>query len=261
MASMAPDDEQLAAVINVVTNVIGEDIVAVYHYGSAVQGGLRPASDLDVFVVSRPPLTDAHRAALVDGLLPLSGPVAAPGRPVEVTVARHASLAPWPASPVRQFQFGEWLRADFEAGFRSPAVIDPDLAPLVATLLTASTPVVGPPAAELLAPVPQQSLLAAMQASSGPLLDDLVDDTTNVLLTLCRMLFTAATGEVAPKDVAAEWVLDHLRPEAPTQLAVARDRYLHGPLDQPDHDMAEADRLAAALFDWLSRIDDPSSAR
>ncbi|MEM7341575.1 MAG: aminoglycoside adenylyltransferase family protein [Actinomycetota bacterium] len=252
---MAADDDQLAAVFRVLEAAIGDQIVAMYQYGSAVHGGLRPASDLDVFVVVGEPLEDAQRVALVAGVGAVSGlpDDAGSGRPVEVTVARRASVVPWPDTPVREFQYGEWLRAEFEAGYLSPQVVDHDLAPLVTTVLTASVPIVGPPASDLLVPVPLTALVAAMKVEASQLIDELDSDTTNVLLTLCRMLFTAATGEVAPKDVAADWVLRELEPSAGDQLIRARDIYRDGSL-AGSYDMVEVGALATDLADRIARL-------
>lgn len=136
--------------------MVDDHIMGLYHYGSGVLGGLRPASDLDVFVVVDESLEDEQRNALIRGLAEVSGSPghAGSGRPVEVTVARRASLVPWPEAPLREFQYGEWLWAEFEAGHLSPQVVDHDLAPLIAAVLTASVPIVGPDADELLVPVP-----------------------------------------------------------------------------------------------------------
>ncbi len=43
--------------------LLAESLFAIYLYGSAVDGGLGPESDLDVLVVVTQPLTSALRAA------------------------------------------------------------------------------------------------------------------------------------------------------------------------------------------------------
>lgn len=253
------DADQLADVIEVVQAVLDDRIVAMYEYGSAVHGGLRPASDLDVFVVTDGPVDDEHRLALIAGLSNVSGShhAGSAGRPVEVTIAQRESLVPWSPSPLREFQFGEWLRPDFDKGFLSPRTVDHDLAPLVATVLTASVPIVGPDARDLLVPVPQSSLTAAMQTGAVHLLDELESDTTNVLLTLCRMLFTASTGEVAPKHTAADWAMRTLRLPAPDQLILARDIYVHGQVDRNAYDMARVSALATDFAEQIARLPHP----
>lgn len=243
---MGPDDRQFTRVISVVRRTLGDSILAVYRYGSAVGGGLRPASDLDVFVVTDRAMIDAERVALVSGLGELSGAGGAGGRPVEVTVAQLSSLVPWPTAPIREFQFGEWLRADFDSGFISPQTVDHDLAALVATILTTSEPVMGPQARHLLEPVPRKSLLSAMREGVAPLLDDLTNDTTNVLLTLARMLFTAEVGSIAAKDEAAQWVIDLGVPKV-APLAQAKEIYLHGDADVPPYDLVAVRALADEL--------------
>jgi Aminoglycoside adenylyltransferase, C-terminal domain len=51
-------------------------------------------------------------------------------------------------------------------------------------------------------------------------------DTTNGLLTLARIWFTLATGEMAPKDMAADWAIARLAGDDRTILERARGMYL-----------------------------------
>src|SRR5690348_15693757 len=63
---------QLAEILALVGEVLGPDVVAVYLHGSAVLGGLRPQSDLDVLVVSSQPTTHDKKRRLVARLLTVS---------------------------------------------------------------------------------------------------------------------------------------------------------------------------------------------
>ncbi|MFE4539496.1 aminoglycoside adenylyltransferase domain-containing protein [Streptomyces scopuliridis] len=75
--------------------MLGADVIGSCLHGSAVLGGLRPHSDIDVFAVVRRPTTVRQRRVLVDGLLELSGERArhGPARPVESTVATGSVAA------------------------------------------------------------------------------------------------------------------------------------------------------------------------
>jgi streptomycin 3"-adenylyltransferase len=105
-------------------------------YGSAVHGGLRPDSDLDLLVVTDGSLSDAHRRKLTRELLRVSGRRATegPARPVELTVVVRDEVVPWRYPPLRDFQYGEWLRDDYLAGNVPQPVLDPDLAVLLTTV-------------------------------------------------------------------------------------------------------------------------------
>ena len=100
-------------------------------------------------------------------------------------------------------------------------------------------PLVGPPAADAISPVPEADLRAAMVGDLELLLDDLEPDTRNVLLTLARIWCTLATGEIRSKDEAAAWALERLPDEHRPVLAHARAAYLG----------AEADRLGRSSVD------------
>lgn len=48
-------EPQIAEVLALVGEVLGPDVLGAYLHGSAVLGGLRPRSDIDILVVSRRP--------------------------------------------------------------------------------------------------------------------------------------------------------------------------------------------------------------
>ncbi|MBE2319666.1 DUF4111 domain-containing protein [Solirubrobacter sp. CPCC 204708] len=176
----------------------------VYLFGSAVHGGLQPRSDLDVFVVARERLTDAQKRRLFEGLRAIKG------RNVEVTVVAHGRM---------EFQWGGWLPDRWEEGENH------DLPILVHKVLLASRTLHGPPPQALLEPPAPDEIRQAMLDTVEPVLLDLHEDTTNVLLTLCRIYYSLVTGDIASKGEAAAWALARFPHEA---LAKARAIYLGG---------------------------------
>ena len=165
---------------------------------------------------------------MVDGLFSLSGRSSlGPTRPVELTIVVASEIRPWRYPPRMDFQYGEWLRYDFERGDLAPGPeTNPDLAPLVAMVLLGDTALVGPPPAEAFDPVPRRDYVAAMVGGIDGLLADLDGDTRNVVLTLARIWSTLATDEIRHKDAAADWALTRLPAEHRAVLARARAVYL-----------------------------------
>jgi predicted nucleotidyltransferase len=118
--------EQVGRVAGLITEVVGAALVGAYLHGSSVLGGLRPASDVDILAITRRPLDERQRRALVAGLLPISGATEG-ARPVELTVVVQTQACPWRYPPMGDFLYGEWLRADYQTGLvPSPAPM-PDL--------------------------------------------------------------------------------------------------------------------------------------
>ena len=221
--------EQLTQVLALVDEVLGPDVVGVYLHGSAVLGGLRPHSDLDVLVVSRRATTREQKQRLVNRLLRISSPTDAPGpvRPIELTVVVESEVRPWRYPPRLDFLYGDWLRRKFEGGNLEPSgTTSPDLAVVITMALQGSQPLVGPPPREVFDPVPPDDLLRAMVAGIDGLLADLDSDTRNVVLTLARIWMTVATGAIGSKDEAATWALARLPEEHRPVLARARAVYL-----------------------------------
>jgi predicted nucleotidyltransferase len=222
------DEQQTQAVADAVAAVLGDAVVGVYLYGSAVLGGLRPDSDIDLLVVARRTLEHAERLALLSALLDLSGRRArrVPGRPVELTVVVEGSLRPWSYPAQEDFQYGEWLRDAYETGAVPAPRANPDLAVLITLASQGHVVLQGPSASHLLPVVPAADLVTASTAGVPDLLDEVESDTRNVLLTLARVWLTVATGAVRPKDEAARWAIPRLPATHRPPLVLARDAYL-----------------------------------
>ena len=211
-------------------DVLGPDAVGAYLLGSAVLGALRPESDLDLLVVSKQRTTREEKERLVERLLAVSGRRTPEGRwrRVELTIVVESELKPWRYPPRIDFQYGDWLRGEFERGNVEPwpTTSNPDLAVLVTMVLLWGVPVFGPPPEAVLDPVPHDDLVQAMVGGIDGLLGDLEPDTRNVILTLARIWSTVATGVIRSKDAAADWALTRLPEEHRAVLARARAIYL-----------------------------------
>lgn len=257
--SPAPPDAPAQAddLVRLVREVLGDDVVGAYLHGSAVLGGLRPSSDVDVLVVVRRSAAADRRAALVEGLLDISGRRArrGPARPVELTLVVQSDVRPWRYPPRSDFLYGEWLRDQYERGEVPAPEPSPDLAVLVTMVLRGDAPLYGPPPAEVLDPVPREDVLRAAVAGVPALMTDLESDTRNVLLTLARIWTTLATGVIRSKDGAADWALGQLPSGHRTVLARARAGYLGSQEESwgdllpdvrahADHVVGEIERLA-----------------
>lgn len=226
----APDKRQLDRVLTLIRQVLDTEVVGAYLFGSAVQGGLRPESDLDILVVSKRPTTPGEKELLVHGLMPMSGRITPEEtwRRVEVTIVVQSDVNPWRYPPILDFQYGDWLRTEFEQGIfePSPTPLRPDLALLIRMVVAANTALVGPLPALVFDVVPQQDVLRAMISDIDRLRDDMDSDTRNVILTLARMWSTFSTGDIRSKDAAANWALERIPAAHHPVLALARDAYL-----------------------------------
>jgi aminoglycoside 9-adenylyltransferase len=204
-------DEAFAA-LRLVEDVLGRPTLGAILSGSAVDGGLRPLSDVDLLLVVADAPDDEARRRLAAALMHVSGRSGGGGsmRPLDVTVVCHADVVPWRYPPVRAFAYGEWLRAAYVAGAGPAPGPHPDVAIALAQARAIGVALRGPAARDLLDPVPEADLRRALRDALPALLEDLRGDERNVLLTLARMWRTAATGEFVPKDVAAVWAAARL---------------------------------------------------
>ncbi|MFV0135210.1 aminoglycoside adenylyltransferase domain-containing protein [Streptomyces sp. HMX87] len=150
-----------------------------------------------------------------------------PGRrPVELIVVVQDEVRSWRHPARHVYLYGEWLRAEYERGVVPGPETDPDLTPLLTMVLRADAPLLGPPPARLLDPVPPAGLRRAIVEGVPRLMAEPEPDTRNVLLTLARVWSTLVTGDIRPKDAAADRVLPRLPAEHRAVLRRARAVYL-----------------------------------
>ncbi|MFF7456513.1 aminoglycoside adenylyltransferase family protein [Kitasatospora sp. NPDC008115] len=246
--------DQLDQTVGLVRDVLSPDLLGTYLHGSAVLGGLRAASDLDVLAVTRRTLDDRSRRALTEGLLEISG-LSPTVRPVELTVVVLSEVRPWRFPPTGDFLFGEWLRDELQDGGPPQPGPMPDLALALTVVLSGDHPLTGPPPGHLLDPVPRTDLVRASLLGLPGLLADLADDTRNVLLTLARIWTTLATGEIRSKDTAADWALARLPPDHRPVLEHARYLYLNRHYEEETWSPGLKARVRPHVDEVLARID------
>lgn len=223
------DLSQAVRVGEVVRSVLGEDLIGVYLHGSAVMGGLRPGSDIDCLAVTRRSTTDDQKRSLIDRLTRISRRGDPTVRSIELEVIVQSDVRPWRYPPRSDFKYGDWLGDEFDRGELVPmGETDPDLSLLVTAALRANHPILGPPAGEVLDPVPSADVRRAV-IDHLPLLYGWLDgDEANVTLTFARIWVTLETDRIVPKDVAADWVLERVPEEHRPVLERARIIYVEG---------------------------------
>lgn len=253
------DRRQLDGVVSMIREVLGDGVPAVYLFGSAVHGGLRAESDLDILVVLDRSIAHTERRALIEGLLSRSRTREhADRRHLEVSAVVLPQIRPWRYPPPLELQYGDWWRSAFEAGDLSPWTSpNADLAVLLTSVREDGVPLAGPPPAALLDPVPRDDLERALRDVIPELLPGIeVDDTRNSLLTLARVWFTLVTGRIGPKDVAAAWAMERLPAGAGEGLRLARAAYLGESVDRWDEPMLRDARAdAGAMLAAIDRIE------
>ena len=220
--------EEAAKALIVLQECLGQSLQAVYLHGSAVNGGLRPNSDVDLLAVSDQPLAPETGALLVDRLMQISGRhPARPGtaRCLEVMIFLQQDLAALTYPARCAFIYGEWLRDEFEAGTVPQPHTDPEYTLVLAQAAQEAISLVGPTREHLLPSVPHGDVRRAITDALPALTGNLSGDERNVLLTLARMWYTLETGKFAPKDAAAKWALARVSPQTAPVLALAQAAY------------------------------------
>lgn len=234
---------------------LGGNLLAVYLYGSFVNGGLQPRSDIDLLVVLREPLAGAERGPLVRELLAHSAYPARDGlRPLEVTCLALPDIHPWRHPARRDLQFGEWLRADLEAGRVPGPEIDPDVALLLRQARDKGIALHGPAANVLLPDVPRPDIRDAMLAMMPEVARNWRGEEKHALLTLARMWVTLQTDEIVAKDAAVACIRSQLPPEHQAVLEHAVAMYRGETEDEWQGWEAQVEACVACLASALRHL-------
>lgn len=210
---MSEVNAQINQCLQLLQDLLSDDLLGVYLYGSAVVGGLQKYSDVDLLVVSNRNTTQEEKKQLISSLLDISGIYMKDTKPpLELTIVVKSDVNPWHYPTLFDFQYGEWLRETFEGGNIAPwqSYEMPDLAIINTQVLLKSKTIFGAQANELLAPVPYRDFIIAMLHDLERLIADIQDDTRNVLLTLARIWSTVETSQIRSKPAAADWALIRL---------------------------------------------------
>jgi len=222
-------DTQIELLVDGVRDVLRDDLVGAYLHGSAVLGGFRPDSDIDVIVVSKRRTTVAEKRRLIDLLLSISGRGASlrPGRPIELDIVVESEIRPWRYPPTFDLHYSELWRERFESGELEPwtRTTNRDLASALTMVLLGDEPLAGPHPAQVFDPVPRSDYIDAILRDIGTVDEFLPWDTRNVVLTLPRIWSAVATEAVYSKEDAADWALPRLPEEHRAILKLARAAY------------------------------------
>lgn len=214
---------QVSAVTALLQKILQKQLIGVYLYGSAVLGGLKHESDLDILVVIKEYLSEAHRLTLTKRLLELSGEIGDKNnRPLEVTIVSEHILTLTEKIPECEYMYGEWLRADIESGKIPQRYVEPDVILLLFQARSSSIVLYGVPAENLLPEIGFEKINKAILHSLPALMKTINGDERNVLLTLARMWYSLSSQK---KDIAAYWAAENVPEELAYLLIMAAEGY------------------------------------
>jgi predicted nucleotidyltransferase len=227
--------EVAAAVLAHLTAADPGGVVGLYVYGSAVEQ-LQADSDIDLLLVTRRSLTLVERKHLVAVLIELSGwrghasrfPEVAHRRPLELTSLVLERMSTDHGRARRDFQYGEWLRADIVNDCIPQPSDDPDVVLLIASALSRHRVLRGPALKDIVPAVPLAHVREAVLRVMPSVIQNATGDERNALLTMARTLITLRTGTIVSKEAAAAAISPSLPQPDRGLMERARAGYLHG---------------------------------
>lgn len=219
--------EQIEQVISTVQELLAEHVLAIYLYGSSVLGGLQINSDIDILVIIDEKITDTIRVKLTKELLLISGTICCKDkRPLEVTILNRNDIISQQFPPRYEYMYGEWLRGEIEAGTIPQSNYDADLIILLWQARKYSIVLKGQSALDLIPIISEDEVIRAIQNSLPSLLEGMMGDERNALLTLARMWYTLENHDLCAKNIAGEWTLERLPKSFKPLMELAVKGYL-----------------------------------
>lgn len=226
-------DAYLTALVSRLDAELGRELVACWVTGSLALGGYQPGrSDIDVVAVVRTEPDRPTRSELVERLRHRSLPC--PSRGLEFVLYAEPALRRPSTSPDFVLELNDGPSLPFvvhldpaERAVETGAfwyVLDRSM------LRDAGRTLLGPAPAELLAPLPRASILAALAESVAWHRN--AGATDDAVLNGCRALRWARSGRWSSKPAAARWLLEHTH--IPVVLAALDARLGGPPCDRDD---------------------------
>ncbi len=199
-------------------------MAGVYVGGSVALDAYTPGrSDVDVAIVVSDPLDGPTRAALVAALRHESLPC--PARGLELVVYTLAATRRGGVEPGFELN----LNTGATMGFHADAAPRPEggdhwFAIDRSLLRSHGLALVGPPVADVFAPIPHAAMLPVVAASLAWHGLQGAGEADNTVLNACRALRFAREGVWSSKPAAGAWALGQVPPDAPVAAALeARD--------------------------------------
>ncbi|WP_181390550.1 DUF4111 domain-containing protein [Sphingobacterium athyrii] len=108
----------------------------------------------------------------------------------------------------------------------------------------------GPEAQELIPKIPDEDIKKAIFDSLPTLINSVIGDERNSILTLARMHFTVVTGKITSKNKAADWLLPKIPVQFKGLLQMAKCAYL----GECDDNWVGKDEEITEFFHYLIQL-------
>ena len=203
-------DDYLTELARRMQEILGQELLAVYAAGSYALGAYEHGrSDIDVTAVVAGPLDAPTKQALVDALRHDALPC--PARGLELVVYPLATARSGGGEPGFELNLNTGARMDFRADFE-PGDIEGFWFAIDRSIVREhGIPVHGPPADELIAEIPRESLLPLLAESVQWHRDSATPTASDVILNTARTQHFVDTGHWISKP-AAQQLLDEAQP-------------------------------------------------
>ena len=203
-------DDYLTELARRMQEILGQELLAVYAAGSYALGAYEHGrSDIDVTAVVAGPLDAPTKQALVDALRHDALPC--PARGLELVVYPLATARSGGGEPGFELNLNTGARMDFRADFEPGDVEGFWFAIDRSIVREHGIPIHGPPADELIAEIPRESLLPLLAESVQWHRDSATPTASDVILNTARTQHFVDTGHWISKP-AAQQLLDEAQP-------------------------------------------------
>lgn len=243
--------QQLQQSVHETQALLADNLAGIYLHGSLALGSFNPAaSDLDLLVVSRHPLSADTKRHAIEQLLRRS----LQPRPIEISFLRQADLRPWRHPTPFDLHYSEMWRANYERELAADAWrfwndiqrSDPDLAAHITVLGHRGICLAGAPIAAVFPAVPRDDYVASVIEDVLSALAHIAEHPAYAILNACRTYAYLRDDQIYSKDEGGAWALRALPVEWRGVVAIALAAY-RGEEPAASVDLARLEGFAAYM--------------
>lgn len=210
--------EQIACLVNIWRDHLGEELVGVYLHGSLAQGFFKEGrSDIDVLVVVSRPILRNERIAIADDIIKID---ALPAH-LEMSAVEYQAMHPWHSPVICQFHYSDFWTERYKKSIAGEPVDnyvvdndfpDSDITSYIAMINKCGVVLYGEEIEKVFPQIPDDDFWKSISAD----IDDYSFDDYNPryfasnILILGRILSFKVTGSILSKYESGVWMREYV---------------------------------------------------
>lgn len=234
--------------------ILCDNLIGIYLHGSLAMGCYNERkSDVDLLIVVRNDISRETKRRYMDMVVALHSK--APSKGIELSIVKEAVCKPFVYPTPFELHFSaahlNWYLSDPEDYIEKMNGTDKDLAAHFMIVYHRGKTLYGKEIKSVFSEVSSEDYMDSIWCDVKNARDDIIEDTTYIVLNLCRVLAYKKESAILSKQEGGEWALHHLSdPRYKKLVLLALEEYKNG--NAMSVTQAEAVRFAEYMLKHIS---------